>query len=156
MSQQTFTDGQVLTGAEMMNIPQGLLGASVNSSGQVISTTSSPGTAVTGMSISVTLASNRNVRLRAVVDGTFSTTTAIGSIAIFEGAGNLGQVNFSGGSDASHHGSAVVEVVLATGILGTSPSAGAHTYVVNMWVAGTGTFTFTTGATNSVFLCEDV
>lgn len=138
-----------------MAIPQGLLAAVLNSSGQVISTTTSPGTAVTGMSITVTLGSNRNVRLRAVVNGQFSSSAGIASLAIFEGSTNLAQANFGAGV-TSGEDSATVESIQATGILGTSPTAGSHTYVVKMWCAGGGTFTFLVSNTSSLFTCEDV
>ena len=153
MGQQTFVDGQVLTGAEMMNMPQGLLGATQNSSAQVISTTTTPGTAITGMSIAVTLASNRNIRLRAVMNGQFSSASGIGAVAIYEGATKLGQANFGAGS-VNGEDVGVLEVILATSLLGTSPTAGTHTYTVNCWCT-VGTMTLISGV-YSTFTCEDV
>jgi hypothetical protein len=154
LGQQTFVDGQVLTGAEAMAIPQGLLASCNNSGAQVISTTSAPGTAVTGMSITVTLASNRNIRLRAIVSGVFSSASASATVAIYEGSTELGATNFGAGSTSTVD-DGVVDVILATGILGTSPSAGAHTYVVKMWCS-TGTVTLQTGTVDGIFTCDDV
>jgi|ERR1035437_3169999 hypothetical protein len=151
MSQQTFTDGQVLTGAEMMGIPQGLI-AAARSGTATINTTTSPGQFVAGFT--VTLGSNRNIRLRASISGIFSLAAGIASLALNEsGVGIICITNFG---DGLIDGAGTVEAVLATGILGTSPSAGAHTYSAQMWCAGGGTFTLNTGLVAGILTCEDV
>lgn len=145
MPQQTFTPGQVLTAAEMMLIPQGLLGSAGNGSQSAISASSTPGTAITGMSITVTVAGSRTLLLEAQLAGTFS-GNGLAFLAIFESSTVLGVANFQAQPGDINQGT--VRAVV-------NPSAGAHTYFVTLWVQ-TGTFTPRFGSDSSIFTVTDV
>lgn len=143
--------GELVNLSDIKSIPGGWLGYAVVTADQTI-TNSSTETALTGMSLTVTVGANRLIRLSAT--GILSRTVADGIIlARFkESTTELGRWS-------QHFPDNANEFALATGfVVLVAPSSGSHTYSLTLQrFSGTGNVTLNAGTTSpATFVVEDL
>jgi hypothetical protein len=136
--------GDVMTEARLDTLPRGWLGYVEVTSGQTVSTGTE--TDLTGLSVTVTVGTNRRIRVTA--HGLFNRTVADGvSVArIKEGSTELGRFS-------QHSPSAATEFDLGEGSAILTPSAGSHTYKCTLQrVTGTGNAVMSAAAGSPAWL----
>lgn len=146
----TAAAGNVLTAAQVKQIPGGWIGFAESTTLQSLVGTATE-TDLTGFSLTVTVGSNRRIKLSA--GGLLSRTVADGvTVGRFkEGSTELGRW-------AQHSPSALTEFDMAYGAVVLTPTAGSHTYKLTLQrFSGTGNVTLNSGAgTPTHFLIEDL
>lgn len=142
--------GDVMTEARLDTLPRGWLGYAEVTAAQTLTNTAVE-TDMTGLTVTVTVGTNRRIRISA--QGVLSRTVADGVTVgrIKEGGTELNRW-------AQHSPSATTEFDNATGAAVLTPTAGSHTYKLTLQrFSGTGNVTLNAAATNPAFiLVEDI
>lgn len=145
----TATAGQVLTAAQVKQIPGGWLGYTEVTANQAVSTGTE--TDLTGLSVTVTVGASRRIKVSAVGIMSRSVADGITLGRIKEGATELARFS-------QHAPSAVTEFDAGAGWAIVTPSAGSHTYKLTMQrFSGTGTVTLNAAVGSAAaILVEDI
>ncbi len=149
---RVYTVGQVLTAAQMNDLPQGVLGKAA------LTAAVGPTSGTTELDVitapAVTIAgTNRRIRIRFHSSQIAATVASDGYVTrIKEGATELAQGNFSAPGTGAQSIGVDIEAIV------DSPTAGSHTYKATVQrLSGTGTATIGATATAPItFTVEDV
>jgi hypothetical protein len=143
-----FVTDEVVTAAKMNLLPKGVLGYAEVTANQV---TISTVTDLTGLSVTVSVASGHRIKITAGGDTSITDTAGVALAQIKESGTVLGRWARWEARSTNQQMSSQRSVVLA-------PSVGSHTYKLTLErAAGTGTVGLVAGAGNPAFiLVEDI